>query len=305
MAKTESAPVDRSEDIQITKLAREGMTFRILGKSPLIVNRMSQKAKRTILFPPPKKNRAEKESTLKHKPLEEFRASPYRIRESEGLTLLGFPTMCFKNATASAAVDMPGEARAVIGRRVYAEGELVPLYGTPQLFMAVVRQAGISRSPDIRTRAILPNWAAELRMSWSVPLIRSTQVFNLLSAAGMIQGVGDWRPEKGKGSYGQFDIVDESSGADWEKYLQIVETGQRAAQKDALENPVCYDLESEELLEWYMEELERRGFSTEDDGDEEDIEEVALEEARRGRFKAMPEADSIEELIMDAGRNHY
>ena len=69
------------------------------------------------------------------------------------------------------------------------------------------------------------------------------------------QGVGDWRPEKGSGNFGQFELVSEDDA----DYLRIIETGGRQEQIDAMESPTPYDQDTEELLEWFNDEIDRRG----------------------------------------------
>lgn len=71
----------------------------------------------------------------------------------------------------------------------------------------------------------------------------------------MIQGVGDWRPEKGSGNFGQFELVSE----DDPDYLRIIGTGGRQAQIGAMESPAPYDQDTEELLAWFDSEIDRRG----------------------------------------------
>jgi hypothetical protein len=76
----------------------------------------------------------------------------------------------------------------------------------------------------------------------------------LLAAAGLTIGVGDWRPEKGSGNYGQFEIVSK----DDPRYARIVKTGGRQAQIDGFENPDGYDEETAELLSWFDDERAKR-----------------------------------------------
>lgn len=230
------------------------ITFWIRGRTPLILNRLSEKAKRTLLFPEAPLNKAARGERLKHNPVQEFRASPYRLRGEDAQTLLAMPAMSFKNAIASVAMDVPGLFKSQVGRLVYVESDYIPLFGTPQLFMAVVRDAGQNHSPDIRTRAIVPNWACKLTVTYADPAIAGKNVINLLGNAGTMRGVGDWRAEKGKGNYGQFDLVNEGD----ERWQAIIAHGGREAQVAALEKPVCYDLETEDLFTWFEEELDRR-----------------------------------------------
>lgn len=242
--------------IDVLKVERGEFDCFILGTSPLILNRMSEKAKRTILLPGPKKNGAEKASTLKHNPLEEFEASAYRTSDPKAPTLLLHLASAFKGAIKSAALDMPGTKKAQIGRLTYVQGEYISIYGIPKLLMSTVRSADINKTPDIRTRVIVPEWACMIRVSYVKPLLREQVVVNLLAAAGLYAGTGDWRPEKGSGNYGQFELVD----ADDKRHERLVKECGRAAQVKAMKAAEPHDDESSDLLQWFREEANRRGF---------------------------------------------
>jgi hypothetical protein len=244
------------ENIAVEKVGKDTLTFNIVGTSPFVCNAMATHGARALLMPAPKKSQKEREATVKHNPPEEFRSSIYRSKDEAAPTLIEFPSAGFKRAMASAALELPGVNKSQIGRLCWAEGHMVSIYGIPELWMTMVRQAGMARTPDVRTRAIVPDWAARVTVSYVTPNLRATPVANLLAAAGVFIGVGDGRPEKGALSFGRFEIVDESD----ERYRRIVATGVRNAQIQAMDNPTCFDLESEELLEWWKAEVRRRGF---------------------------------------------
>lgn len=251
MAKAKVA--EASKEITIVEVYTGKVEFLILGTSPLIFNAMSEKAKRQLLLPAPPKNRAEKATTLKHVPIDEYRNSVYRAREVKN-TLLAFPAAAFKKSVASAALDIPGAAKSEISRLVWAEGDLIEIYGVPKVLCSIVRSADQARTPDVRTRAILPEWCCRVRMSFLKPNLNEKTLATLLSAAGMIRGIGDWRQEKGAGSYGQFRLA----SADDADYQRIMKTGGAKAQTAALEDPEAYDDETEKLLEWFDGERSRR-----------------------------------------------
>ena len=232
------------------------LDFCILGTTPMILNRMSEKVLRELLMPKGKKTAAEKASTLKHDPMSEFRASPYRDEDEKAPTLLQHLSSAFKGAIKSAALDLPGANKSQIGRLTWVNGERVGIYGVPEIFMSVTRSADMNRTPDVRTRAIVRNWACYVSVSFVQPILREQGVANLLASAGITQGVGDWRPGKGSGTYGQFELVDAKDP----RFLHIIKHGGRAAQVSAMENPTPYDRETEELLEWFEVEHKRRGF---------------------------------------------
>lgn len=246
----------KSVEVAVGKVQKEAVRVAVVGTSPLICNRMSEKARRELLLPAGRKNAAEKAARAKHVPVEEYQASPYRIDEEAAPTLLALVASSFKGAMRTAALDLPGTSKAQIGRLVYVEGELVPVYGEPFLFMSVTRSADINKTPDVRTRAILPKWAVALEISFVTPIVKPEAVLNLLVAAGITSGVGDWRPEKGKGDYGQFRVTTE----DDPEFQEITAAGGREVQKKAMDEPKCYDAETQELLSWYDVEAKRRGF---------------------------------------------
>lgn len=225
----------------------------ILGITPYLHNRMSEKARRTLLYPSPRKNAAERAANLKHDPVTEFRSSPYTLAGDEP-TLLAIMASSLKGAMMTAALDLPGASKAQIGRLVWIEGHYLPLWGDAKLHMAITRSADIGKTPDVRTRAITPEWGTVLTISFVMPLITQRTVMNLLSTGGRSAGVGDWRAERGKGTFGQFKLC---STEDPE--LQRIQKFDRARQVAALEAAQPYDAEADELLTWFDAERRDRG----------------------------------------------
>lgn len=243
-----------TEVTEILEVNQGEVVMHLVGLSPLIMNRMSEKAKHELLLPRGRKSATEKATSLKHKPVEEFRASVYRLRDESRASYLAMLSTAIKGALRSAAIDMPGAKKAQIGRLAWITGEHVDVFGVPKLFMSIVRSADMNKTPDVRTRAILPEWACRVVVTFVRPLIRPQAIVNLMASAGLTIGIGDWRPEKGSGNYGQFRVV----SADDADFLRITKSGGRQVQIDALETPECYDDETAELLAWYDTEVGTR-----------------------------------------------
>src|SRR5690606_32985291 len=104
--------------------------------------------------PKGRKTAAEKASSLKHDPLQEFADSPYIDEDESAPTYLQHLSSAFKNALKGAALDLPGANKSQIGRLTWVNGERVGIYGVPQIFCSVTRSADMNRTPDVRTRAI-------------------------------------------------------------------------------------------------------------------------------------------------------
>jgi hypothetical protein len=247
----------KTESVEITVLDIDvdRMPVYIIGRSPLIFNAVADKARRELLLPWGRKTAADRAGSLKHEPLLEYRNSTYRYRDNDRPTRLFFKPEAFKKAMATAALDLPGTKRTEIGRLCWVEGIKIDVYGIPMMKMDVVRSADVARTPDIRTRAILPEWVVAIDINFVRPKLREPTVHKLLMAAGITVGVGDFRQEKGAGSFGQFKLTT----PDDPDFQRIMKTGGRVAQDSALHEPQYWDTETEELYTWFTEELERRG----------------------------------------------
>jgi hypothetical protein len=187
--------------------------------------------------------------------MREFRDSMYYSYLGAGPTHLAAPTTMIKAAMMSAAVRMPNVTKTEIAQLVWVVGAQMPVWGVPRLKMDMVRSADMNRTPDIRTRAFVPEWAAQLTIQFLQPNLSQTAVINLLAAAGLLCGIGDFRQEKGKGSFGQFRVADPGD----EDFLRLKAEAGKDIQIEAIANPVCDDMETEKLLLWYEDQVGRLG----------------------------------------------
>ena len=97
-------------------------------------------------------------------------------------------------------------------------------------------------------------WGTILTIEFVSKLITQSSVLALLVGAGQMAGVGDYRPQKGKGTHGQFEVVDVD-----DPRLEEVMKYDRAYQVAAMEAAEPFDQRSAELLDWYVEERQARG----------------------------------------------
>lgn len=257
-------------ELNIVKVDRGRLTVCLIGTTPIIFNRQSEKVKHELLLPKGKKTAADKAANLKHDPYQEFVDSPYIngpftcgtrhvdprcTSDEECPTLIVCLAAAFKGALKNAALDVPGSTKAAIGRLCWVEGERLPVWGIPQMLMSDVRCQDQNHTPDIRTRVIIPRWACRIMISFMKPMLNEQNVMNLLVAAGMMQGIGDWRNGKGSGTYGSFMPANE----DDPEFKAILKEGGRKAQEKAMVSPEYYNDETRELYEWYLAEVKKRG----------------------------------------------
>ena len=246
-----------TEGAMVTALEHANITLRLIGTTPFYYNSMSVKAKRDLLIGSAPKTTAEKRE-IQHNPEEEFRDSVYK--KSYGKTHLYFPPAAIKQAMATAAIETKGVARTNVQRLLFFPQLETEIYGRPYLKIDTVRMANINKTPDMRTRAYLPEWCAEINVSFVQPTLSATDVFTLLQNAGSIVGLGDFRQEKGRGAYGCFTVTGEDL-PNWKDYKadwnRITKEGMEA-QKLAMANPECADEMTEELMGYLNEERARR-----------------------------------------------
>lgn len=255
LAKADAAP-ERTVDstLHIEPLKRGRVVLRLIGSTPLYYNAMSAKAMRTLLIGGGKKTAAEK-LEIKHNPEEEFQESLYTTKD--GPTLLCFPASGVKGAMATAALETKAVTKASVRRLVFLPQPFISVWGKPYLKMDIVRSAGMNKVPDIRTRGFLPEWCTEVDITYVTPSLSATSIVSLLTNAGIVVGIGDFRQESGSGSYGSFTVHGEDLGDFQETWDRITAQG-RAVQTEAFENPEPYDEMTTRLLALVEEERERR-----------------------------------------------
>jgi hypothetical protein len=190
--------------IQIDKIDAETLLVPILGTSPLIVHRFSEKAKKQMLDAmqgrkTPKENKD---------PEAEYQAAFYRLKDGGGY---GFPATAFKQATVGGC-RFYGKSITMTALKqfVFFRGEpgkdgqsLVPIEGTPHMREDVVRVGRGGTSLTYRPE--FSEWRTVLTVIYVTSALTRNSVLSLIDAGGMGVGVGEWRPER-DGDFGTFRV---------------------------------------------------------------------------------------------------
>lgn len=208
--------VIRPVDLEVHKLQ-----LRIVGTSRLVVHAWSEKA-RTMMLDKQKKT-ASKGKAPKD-PMEDFKASLYRLPNNEGFCL---PATALKNTAVTAANDV--ELRKTDMRRAFhviddwVKIEAPPIsephtqedidYDADIVFEhahgASMRKDTVrlnGGTADIRFRAQFPKWAVIFAVEYNARVISADQLVNLYKVAGFGVGLCEHRPEK-NGSWGRFNVA--------------------------------------------------------------------------------------------------
>ena len=217
MAKKNEAAIIEIKPINIVTT-----TVRIVGDTPLIMHRWSEKAKRMILEKQMKKTKSSAKEAKN--PVEDFIESIYWMegKPSEYTEeafeeacrngeRFGFPVTAIKQATISRAYrngitkDMASLRGAFF---IAGEGSelLAEVKGcTPTMREDMVRVGmGVA---DIRFRGEFANWYMDLQVSYNANgAYTLDQIINLINVGGFSCGIGEWRPEK-DGNYGMYHVA--------------------------------------------------------------------------------------------------
>lgn len=187
--------------IEIPQIVLQQVLVRIVGQTPLLTNRFSERSKEAIEDNQQKKAKLAREA---RDPEIEFREAMHLI--SPGV--YGFPASGVRKALVAAG-----------GR--FADEKMTHLRGVINLAMTHVPIIGpepTMRSDPARIRsgvftiAYRPQfwpWRMDVPITFNGTIISQAQIVNLFQIAGFSVGIGSWRPESG-GTFGQFTVEDEA-----------------------------------------------------------------------------------------------
>ena len=241
--------------MEIHALKQGRIKLRMIGQTPMYFNSMGAKAWRDLLVGGGKKTAAQKKD-IKHNPEQEFRDSIYK--KSQGDTYLCFPAAGVKGAMSTAALETAGITKSSVQRLIFLPESHIQIWGKPYMKMDIVRSADMNKTPDVRTRAFLPNWCAEVEIRFVTPTLSSHSIVSLLQNAGQIVGIGDFRQEKGRGGFGTFSVAGSEDMGDMQEIWDEITQEGRDIQEAAMNDPECFDDQTAELMEFLQEERLRR-----------------------------------------------
>lgn len=196
------------QTVTIPKINVQTIELRLVGDSPLICHRWSEKAKKQMRDKQQKKAKTAKEAK---DPWQDFIESlywltdrPEKVAEKDiAKATFGFPSVGFKAAAVGAVRFSDGMKMTEARGAFHVIGEYVAIVGTPTMREDLVR-VGMGTA-DLRYRGEFKTWEATLQIAYNTDAVSAEQIVNLFNLAGFGVGVGEWRPEK-DGSYGRFHV---------------------------------------------------------------------------------------------------
>jgi hypothetical protein len=183
--------------VEIPQLEVRQLEITIVGDSPLICHRWSQKARDMMLA---KQMKKAKQAAAAKDPEQDYLESLYPHPDGG----YGFPSVAFKSAAVDAASLVAGITKVEARGAFHIIGDLVSIEGTPRMREDMVRVGmGVA---DIRHRGEFPTWRATFRLRYNPRVLSAEQLASLFDSAGFGIGVGEWRPQR-DGSFGMFHVA--------------------------------------------------------------------------------------------------
>ena len=197
--------------ITLHRLEDNEISIPVLGLSPLIPHRWSEKAKTMMLDKQQAEGRTPRAKKAPKDPKAEAHAATYWLDDGTP----GMPATAFKAAMVDACRFFDAVTMTDIRRMLYVVGTpnqndelLVPIFGELSFHEDTPRNAtGVA---DLRYRNYIWPWRTVLTVRFPPTVISAESILALVDAGGR-SGVGDWRPSSPKsntGTHGTFRVAE-------------------------------------------------------------------------------------------------
>jgi hypothetical protein len=183
--------------IVIPEFETNTIRIKIVGETPLIVNRFKEKSIRQMAD---KQAGAASPGREKKDPKADYEGSLYR--DDKGAYC--FPCSAFAKAAVTACTSLGKSVITQAKQAFRVLGDMTRIDGKPHMREDVVK-IGFPKVADLRYRAEFPTWSCVITIRFNARLMTAPQLVNLFQVAGFAVGVGEWRPEK-SGQFGMFRV---------------------------------------------------------------------------------------------------
>jgi hypothetical protein len=184
--------------VVLPPLQIETVNVTLIGDTPLIVHRWSEKQKKLMLDKQMKKASAGKEAK---DPERDFRESLYVLEDGS----YGFPIIGFKAAAVTACTSIGSMTKVAARQAFHVDGEFAVIEGDEPTMCEDMVRVGMGTA-DIRYRGEFKNWFTTIAVKFNANVMSAEQILNLMQTAGFAVGVGEWRPER-DGQFGRFHVA--------------------------------------------------------------------------------------------------
>lgn len=192
------------DEIVIHKPIKKYMTIELIGETPLIMHKMSEKSKKMIRDKQQKKAKKVREA---RNPKQEFMDAMY----TDGNGGYLFPARAFKAAAVEACRQADGITMASARQMFFVKGlknaEWVGIESDKPIMREDVVTIG-QGTTDLRYRPEFKNWKTAIKVEFLEDVISPEQIVNIFELAGFCSGIGEDRPNKKGHTFGMFTVGD-------------------------------------------------------------------------------------------------
>lgn len=186
--------------IELKPIQRKTVKLTIIGLSPLVTNKMSERAKEAM------RNKSVGGVKTKQRyvrnPEQECEEATYRNLKGE----IGIPAQAIKGSIIGAAHKDLGIEKTLVRKALFIKSDdskILPINCTEANLREDCLNVGTGK--DLRYRPEFRGWSCDLEIEYDAELLELNALMNLINRAGFGVGVGEMRPELG-GEYGRFEI---------------------------------------------------------------------------------------------------
>lgn len=178
----------------------QGFTVVIVGTSPLIVHKWSEKAKTMMRDKGAGKKTKDRSA---RDPAADAKDATYFTAGGE----YAIPVLALKSAIITAAHKDIGIEKTLVRKALFLRSGsdmMLPMECSEPIIREDCVRVGMG-SADLRYRPQFDKWSVHVSLEFDADLLQPTDIVNLFDRAGFGVGICEWRPEKG-GEFGRFRV---------------------------------------------------------------------------------------------------
>lgn len=201
--KAKAANEGAEQKFVVPKIRKQTASITIIGDSPLLVNKFSEKAKKEMLD---KQTKTAKGARQARDPLAEVAAATYKLPNGK----YGIPASGLKNCAVSACRFIEGVAMTQAKGSFFVMEDADGLCEIKTSGMQVdERMVAVgtfgNKTKMARFRPRFDKWSCTFKVVYDPDTLSAEQLLNLYERAGFSVGLCEYRPEK-SGSMGMFSV---------------------------------------------------------------------------------------------------
>jgi len=192
----------KAKQIDLKDFNIRRVIIEIVGTSPLITHKFSEKARKMM-----EDKQQGKSKTSKHEiriPEEDYENAKHKSPQGwDGFPAAGFKAAMIRGAKAIGLI-MKDTQTSLFIEADCMETQLVRINGKSRMRTDMVRVG--NGSADVRYRPEYLEWSAALTVEYNEGIVSVEQIHQMIQAAGYGCGIGEMRPERTKFGFGRFKI---------------------------------------------------------------------------------------------------